>query len=338
MKRFKKSIVVLTSVGALLGLTVCLIALNNSLLLNLKAIVSNYILCQKSDYVISTDMTDSGICKTLIFKYIDSNKGYDYYLCSFYNGAYGETEKDYFVKKSGDKIIASFDLKELNLPTRNDMYKSCGFYIDGNLYFTIEGMNSIFLIDEELKDCKVWFTPNNFGKMNYNSFCVVEDIFYYITDSGSLVKFDGMNEEQIKMLPQIPTISETEDDFSSYSYYLNNINGEFYFGAENNLFRVKEDGKVEYLNFEIPSSSSTQSCIYRIGQYESDSNIMVVSFFYSDVNLEKSTPVNIRYLIDTQNGNCIKCKQRANKRCRVLSYDDILNYIKQIESVSNIAE
>ena len=328
-----------------------IIIINDNMLLKPNIIVSNYKLCQKSNYRISTDSFDSSIHKDIISRYIDSDNEYDYYIESIRNWLPGNIEEDYFIKKKGNKIVAAFNLKELNLACRNDLYIYCGFYNNGYLYFTIEGTNSIFCIDDCFTNCSIYFTPQKFGKINVTSFCITEDLLYYITDSGSLVKYNGTEEVQIKKLPKIPSTFEDDDSspmkeysyinvenssvqVSDYSYYLNCINGKFYYGMENKLFCVDEEGNVEYLNFEIPKSSSESSHIYRIEPYNNNSSLLAVSFYYVDINPEGRSPGTIRYVIDPENGDYIKCKQRANKWNRCLSDNKFDDYIDNLRSMA----
>lgn len=178
MKKLKVGIVLFLSV-VLTASVICWVVTDCIMQIPLKAIISNYKLCQKSDYTIYAEITDPS--KTITYtsaKYIGSNNGYDYYIESLYNRFSGEAVEDYFVKKKGKKIVATFDLKELNLANRNDLYEVCGCYRDGCLYFTVESKNSIYRIDDCLNNCSVFFTPQKFGEINVTSFCIVEDIFY----------------------------------------------------------------------------------------------------------------------------------------------------------------
>lgn len=351
MKRLKKCIIALVLVIAVLGSAVYLIEINNNTLLKPKIVVSNYKLCQKANYKVRTGSYESSIHKDVVSRYIDSDNEYDYYIESIRNWLPGNIEEDYFIKKKGNKIVAAFDLKELNLARRNDLYTYCGFYNNGYLYFTIEGTNSIFCIDDCFTNCSIYFTPQKFGKINVTSFCIAEDILYYITDSGSLVKYDGTEEVQIKNLPKIPSAFEDDDSspmkeysyinvedsavqVSDYSYYLNCINGKFYYGMENKLFCVDDEGNVEYLNFEIPPSSSGSSHIYRIEPYKNNSSLVAVSFYYVDINPEGRSPGTIRYVLNPENGDYIKCKQRANKWNRHLSDNKFEDYIDKLRSMA----
>lgn len=324
---------------------------NDIMFLNPKALVTNYKICQKSDSVICIDITEYQKIKDIISKYIGSNNGYDYYINSLYDGISGDIEEDYLIKKKGNKIVEAFNLKELNLAQRDGGYSFCGFYNNGYLYFTIEGSNSIFCIDDCFTNCSIYFTPQKFGNINVTSFCIAEDIFYYITDSGSLVKYDGVEELKMKKLPKIPSAFEDDDSSpmkeynyidveessapsTEYNYYLNSINGKFYYGMENKLFCIDEEGNVEYLNFEIPPSSSGDSHIYRIEPYKNNSNLVAVSFFYVDINPEGRSSGTIRYLFNPENGDYIKCKQRANNWYYCLSVNDFLDYVDNLRSMA----
>lgn len=351
MKKFKIFIITFVLVIAVLGSAVYLIEINNNTLLEPKVVASNYKLCQKANYNVSAGSYDSSIHKDVISRYIDSDNEYDYYIESIRNWLPGNIEEDYFIKKKGNRIVAAFNLKELNLARRNDLYIYCGFYNNGYLYFTIEGTNSIFYIDDCFTNCSIYFTPQKFGEINVTSFCIAEDILYYITDSGSLVKYNGVEEVQIKKLPKIPSAFEDDDSYpmkeysyinvenssvqvSDYSYCLNCINGKFYYGMENKLFCVDEEGNVEYLNFEIPKSSSESSHIYRIEPYKNNSSLLAVSFYYVDINPEGRSPGTIRYVINPENGDYIKCKQRANKWNRCLSDNKFEDYIDNLRSMA----
>lgn len=359
MKKSKKLTVSIVSVVIVLGVVLCLIATNNRMLLRPDMMISNYKSCQKSNSGIYMDFTDNSSPKDIIMTYIGGDDAYDFYIYSLYDGRSVEIEEDYIVKKKGDKIVAAFNLKKLNLPKRDGGYISCGFYNKGYLYFTIEGANSIFCIDDCLNDCRVYFTPQKFGRINAVSLCVADGV-YYITDSGSLVKYDGSKEAQIKKLPEIPSAFEEEkhesklaeilkeqgymiDDEptatrSKYSYCLNCIDGEFYFGMENKLFCVDKNGNAEYLEFKIPSSSSEESHIYRIEPYKSNSNIIAVSFFFADVNSEGRSSGTFRYLINPENGDTVKCKQRAGNYTRCLSESDFWDYFDNIRSMAGTGE
>lgn len=341
MKRLKKCIIVLVLAIAVLSFAIYFIATDDIIFLNPKALVSNYKMCQKSDYVICIDVTEYQKIKDIISKYIGSNNGYDYYINSLYDGISGDIEEDYLIKKKGNKIVSAFNLKELNLAQRDDGYSFCGFYNNGYLYFAIEGTNSIFCIDDFFTNCSIYFTPQKFGNINVTSFCIAEDIFYYITESGSLVKYDGMEEVQIKKLSKIPSIFDDEiskndslETDREYQYCLNNINGIFYFGMENKLFCIDESGNAQYLDFKIPSSSSGNSHIYRIEPYKNNSNLVAVSFFYIDFNPEGRSPGTIRYLINPENGDYIKCKQRANNQYYCLSVNDFWDYVDNLRSMT----
>mgnify|MGYP004523951007 CR=1 FL=1 len=341
MKKSKKHIIIFILVIAVLSSMIYLIVTDDIALLNPKAMVSNYKLCQKSDYVICIDVTESHRIIDLFSTYIGSDKGYDYYINSLYDGISGEMEEDYFIKKKGKEIVAAFNLKKLNSAQRDSGYSSCGFYYNGYLYFTLEGTTSIFCIDDCLTDCKIYFTPQKFGKIKTTSLCIAEDILYYITDSGSLVKYDGTEEVKIKKLPKIPSIFDDEINKNKswlidkeYQYYLNYIDGDFYFGMENKLFHVDEDGNAQYLNFKIPSSSSGNSHIYRIEPYKNNSKLVAVSFFYVDFNPEGRSPGTIRYLINPENGDYIKCKQRANNQYCCLSVNDFWDYVDNLRSLA----
>lgn len=342
MKKLKVGIVLFLSV-VLTASVICWVVTDCIMQIPPKAVISNYKLCQKLDYIIYTEITDPS--KTITYtsaKYIGSNNGYDYYIESLYNRFSGEAVEDYFVKKKGKKIVATFDLKELNLANRNDLYEVCGCYRDGCLYFTVESKNSIYRIDDCLNNCSVFFTPQKFGEINVTSFCIVEDIFYYITDLGNLVKYDGVEESKIRKLPEVSSTIEYDDyihqDFSGYHYYFNNINGVFYYGWDDKLFTVDEDGNAEYLYFKAPKPSCEASQFYRIEPCESNDEIMAVSYYYDAFSVEGKMSGTFRYLINLKNGHRIKCKQSAKNYNRKLSDKDFLDYIDNLRSMASNVE
>ena len=245
MKKLKTVIALLLMI-AITGSAIYLIVTDDIMLLNPKIIVSNYQICQKVVSIKETtyrDVESDFLC--VDSEYIDSNDGYDYYYES-----YSEPPKyiaDYFVKKKDKEIISAFCIQELVPPIKqNEILTVHSFYNNGYIYFTVKGRNSVYRIDDSLKNGSVYFTPQKFGDIEFSSFCIKDNKFYYITDSSDIVEFNGKAETKIGHLPDLESMTLLEpvfrDEIFQWTFPMNNINGVFYFGLDSNLFYIDENG------------------------------------------------------------------------------------------------
>ena len=201
-----KTVIALLLMITITGSAIYLIVTDDIMLLNPKIIVSNYQICQKVVSIKETyrDVESDILC--VKSKYIDSNDGYDYYYES-----YSEPPKyiaDYFVKKKDKEIISAFCIQELVPPIKqNEIMEVHGFYNNGYIYFTVKGRDSLYRIDDSLKNGSVYFTPQKFGEIEFSSFCIKDKKFYYITDSCDLVEFNGKAETKIGHLPDLESMN-----------------------------------------------------------------------------------------------------------------------------------
>lgn len=317
-----------------MGVVIYLIATDDIMLLNPKMIVSNYQTCQKT---VSITETYRGVESDILCvksKYIDSNDGYDYYFES-----YSEPPKyiaDYFVKKKDKKIISAFCIQELVPPIKqNERMEVQGFHNSGYIYFTVEGRNSIYRIDDCLEKGNVYYTPKKFGEIAYASFCIKNNTFYYITDSCKLIKFNGKTETQIGSLPDMNSMTLLEpvyrDELLQWSLPMNNINDRFYYGLDSNLFYVDGNGETNCIDLHRSKRDSGESNVYKIEPCIENKNLMAVSYAFFDYNPERNY-YYYRYIVNPKTGHYIKFRQKIKNRYSEVEADEIRNYIDCLNS------
>lgn len=317
-----------------MGVVIYLIATDDIMLLNPKMIVSNYQTCQK---MVSITETYRGVESDILCvksKYIDSNDGYDYYFES-----YSEPPKyiaDYFVKKKDKKIISAFCIQELVPPIKqNEIMYVHGFYNNRYIYFTVKGRNSVYRIDDSLKNGSVYFTPQKFGKIEFSSFCIKDNKFYYITDFCDLVEFNEKSETKIGHLPDLESMNLLEpvyrDELLQWSLPMNNINDRFYYGLDSNLFYVDENGETNCIDLHRSKRDSGESNVYKIEPCIENKNLMAVSYAFFDYNPERNY-YYYRYIVNPKTGHYIKFRQKIKNRYSEVEADEIRDYIDCLNS------
>lgn len=329
-----KTVIALLLMIAITGSAIYLIVTDDIMLLNPKMIVSNYQICQKVVSIKETyrDVESDFLC--VDSEYIDSNDGYDYYFES-----YSEPPKyiaDYFVKKKDKEIISAFCIQELVPPIKqNEILTVHSFYNNGYIYFTVKGRNSLYRIDDSLKNGSVYFTPQKFGDIEFSSFCIKDNKFYYITDSSDIVEFNGKAETKIGHLPDLESMNLLEpvfrDEIFQWTFPMNNINGVFYFGLDSNLFYIDENGETNCIDLHRSKSDSGESNVYKIVPCKENKNLMAVSYAFFDFN-PKCNYYYYRYIINPKTGHYIKFKQRIKNRHSEVAADEIRDYIDCLNS------
>lgn len=334
----KKYFIVFLLTIALIGAGIYLIATDDIMLLNPKMIVSNYQTCQKMVSITETYRDSDSDILCVSSKYIGGNDGYDYYFESYFNSP--KYIADYFVKKKGEEIITAFCVQGL-VPAikQNEKMEVQGFYNNGYIYFTVEGRNSIFRIDDCLEKGSTYYTPKKFGEIEFSSLCIRDNIFYYITDSCKLVEFNGKTETQIGSLPDMNSMTLPEpvhrDSLLQWKLPMNNINGVFYYGLDSNLFCIDENGNTDCIDLHVSKRDSGESNVSKIEPCAENENLMVVSYAFFDFNPESNYHY-YRYLINPKTGHYIKFRQKIKNRYSEISANEIYDYIDSLNSEAGL--
>lgn len=333
----KKYFIVFLLTIALMGAVIYLIATDDIMLLDPKMMVSNYQTCQKKiSYTDTYRDSEPDLCITS--EYIDSNDGYDYYF-EFYS----EPPKyiaDYFVKKKGEEVIAAFCIQE-SVPKikQNEIMWVHGFFNGGYIYFTVKERTSIYRIDDRLEKCSVYYTPKKFGKIEFASWCIKDNIFYYITDSCKLVELNGKFETQIGSLPELNSMNLLEpayrDSLLQWRLPMNNINGVFYYGLASNLFCIDENGNTNCIDLHRSKRDSGESNVTKIEPCKENRNLMAVSYAFFDYNPEMNHHY-YRYIINPKTGHYIKSRQKRKNRYNEVPTNEIRDYIENLNSKAGL--
>lgn len=329
MSSIKKYFIAVAVMIAVFSCAMYLIATDDIMLLNPKTIVSSYKACQNGfRYIFQKRDIGSIEDLTLESDRIDDNDGYDYYLESFRDGP--DYKSNYLVKKKGDEVISAFDMQKLELSLRHNYISvESGAFCNGYLYFTIENTNSIFRTDDNLENCVEFFTPKKFGKLQPYSFFIKDNVFYYLTESRKLVKYDGAKETQIKELPEMDSmnlIDKTYRDYlTEFKVPVNSINDVFYYGVDNNLFYFDDDGNTVCIDLRVSKHASHNSGVYRIEPCKENDKLMSVSYLYENINPEMNY-YYMNYLINPKTGHFIKFRQSVNNRSHEVPRKELLDY------------
>lgn len=333
MSSIKKYFIAVAVMIAVFSCAMYLIATDDIMLLNPKTIVSSYKVCQNSIQYIYPNRDDEATDYLILYSiHIGNNNGYDYYNEAFRDGP--DYKSNYLVKKKGDEIISVFDMQKLELSLKhNNINVEFGVFSNGYLYFTIEDTNSIFRTDDNLENCAEFFTPKKFGKLQPYSFFIKDNVFYYLTESRKLVKYDGAKETQIKELPELDSmnlIDKTYRDYlTEFKVAVNSINDVFFYGVDNNLFYFDDDGNTVCIDLRISKHASHNSGVYRIEPCEENDKLMSVSYLYEDFNPERNY-YYMRYLINPRTGHFIKFRQSINNRNHEISRKELLDYVDSL--------
>lgn len=329
MSLVKKYFIAVAVMIAVFSCAMYLIATDDIMLLNPKAIVSSYKSCQNGfRYIFQKRDIGSIEDLTLESDRIDDNNGYDYYLESFRDGP--DYKSNYLVKKKGDEVISAFDMQKLELSLKHNYISvESGAFGNGYLYFTIENTNSIFRTDDNLENCVEFFTPKKFGKLQPYSFFIKDNVFYYLTESRKLVKYDGAKETQIKELPEMDSmnlIDKTYRDYlTEFKVPVNSINDVFYYGVDNNLFYFDDEGNAVCIDLRVSKHASENSGVYRIEPCKGNDKLMNVSYLYENRNY-----YYMNYLINPKTGHFIKFKQSINNRNHEVTRKELLDYVDSL--------
>lgn len=202
--------------------------------------------------------------------YLDSDDDFDYFYMTEYSKDGSTIVSTSLLKLKNDTIIGKYNLS--NLGYTAFLHVERGICDGSYLYFIVRGINSVYRIDCNFTICEQYIKSCTYGSIAYSSLCLYGDSLMYITDNGSIIRYQNGKEDLFATVPSIETkFSNTAIDFNEFliqyndakttNYLICSDGSKTFYAAKNKLFLYK-DGQNKEVRIHLPKHSYVQKLCF----------------------------------------------------------------------------